>query len=217
VAKRGALFMIDLKNAVQEKGFTVAHIKTDSIKIPDATPEIIKFVTDFGKEYGYDFEHEGTYDKFCLINDAVYVARENGKWTAVGAQFQKPYVFKTLFTQEPIEFGDLCETKSVTQGSMYLDFSGEEEPTMEKLVHVGRTGSFVPVVDNGGVLYRVKDDRFFAVTGTKGFKWIEREIAARRMDAEDKTLVIDESYFEALRQAAFDAIDYYVNFEDFVA
>lgn len=217
VAKRGALFMIDLKHAVQEKGFTVAHIKTDSIKIPEATPEIIDFVVEFGKQYGYDFEHEGTYDKFCLINDAVYVAREKGKWTAVGAQFQKPYVFKTLFTHEPIEFGDLCETKSVTQGSMYLDFSGEEEPTLEKLVHVGRTGSFVPVVDNGGVLYRVKDDRFFAVTGTKGFHWIEREIAARRMEAEDKTLVIDESYFEALRQAAFEAIDYYVNFESFVS
>lgn len=44
VAKRGALFMIDLKNEVLNRGFQVAHIKTDSIKIPDATPEIIQFV-----------------------------------------------------------------------------------------------------------------------------------------------------------------------------
>ena len=44
--------MIDLKHAVQEKGFTVAHIKTDSIKIPNATDEIINFVVDFGKKYG---------------------------------------------------------------------------------------------------------------------------------------------------------------------
>ena len=42
VALRGALFMVDLKHAVQERGFTVAHIKTDSIKIPNATPELIK-------------------------------------------------------------------------------------------------------------------------------------------------------------------------------
>ena len=55
VAKRGALFMIDLKEAVQKEGYTVAHIKTDSIKIPDATPEIIKFVKEFGKKYGYIF------------------------------------------------------------------------------------------------------------------------------------------------------------------
>ena len=48
VAKRGALFMVDLKEEVQKRGFTVAHIKTDSIKIPNATPEIIQFVMDFG-------------------------------------------------------------------------------------------------------------------------------------------------------------------------
>ena len=41
VAKRGALFMVNLKHEVQKRGFTVAHIKTDSIKIPDATPAII--------------------------------------------------------------------------------------------------------------------------------------------------------------------------------
>ena len=49
VAKRGALFMVNLKHEVQKQGFTVAHIKTDSIKIPDATPEIIQFVMDYGK------------------------------------------------------------------------------------------------------------------------------------------------------------------------
>ena len=67
--------MIDLKRAVQEKGFTVAHIKTDSIKIPNATPDIIQFVQDFGKQYGYNFEHESTYAKMCLVNDAVYIAK----------------------------------------------------------------------------------------------------------------------------------------------
>jgi hypothetical protein len=74
VAKRGALFMIDLKHALQDKGVQVVHIKTDSVKIPNATPEIIEFVTEFGAKYGYEFEHEETYDKFCLVNDAVYVA-----------------------------------------------------------------------------------------------------------------------------------------------
>lgn len=123
VAKRGALFMIDLKHEVQERGFTVAHIKTDSIKIPDATPEIIQFVMEFGKKYGYTFEHEATYDKMCLVNDAVYIAKEkDGEWTATGTQFQIPYVFKTLFSKEPINFEDMCETKSVTS-SLYLDLN----------------------------------------------------------------------------------------------
>ena len=51
VAKRGALFMINLKHEVQSRGYTVAHIKTDSIKIPNADNDIIKFVMDYGKLY----------------------------------------------------------------------------------------------------------------------------------------------------------------------
>ena len=142
VAKRGALFMIELKHEVQNRGFTVAHIKTDSIKIPNATPEIIKFVMDLGQKYGYEFEHEATYDRMCLVNDAVYIAKykdpaeceklygyipsdnkkKGGEWTATGAQFAVPYVFKTLFSKEPIEFSDMCETKSVTS-ALYLDMN----------------------------------------------------------------------------------------------
>lgn len=141
VAKRGALFMLDLKAEVEQRGFTVAHIKTDSIKIPDATPEIIKFVMNFGKKYGYTFEHEATYERMCLVNDAVYIAKyadeetcmklygyvpgdnkdHPNQWTATGAQFQIPYVFKTLFSKEPIKFEDVCETKSVSKGALYLD------------------------------------------------------------------------------------------------
>lgn len=140
VAKRGALFMVNLKHEVQKRGFTVAHIKTDSIKIPDATPEIIQFVMDYGKMYGYVFEHEATYDRMCLVNNAVYIAKYStgekcqqaygyipsdirkhpGEWTATGTQFQIPYVFKRLFSKEEIMFEDMCETKSVTT-ALYLD------------------------------------------------------------------------------------------------
>ena len=127
VAKRGALFMTDLKFEVQKRGFTVVHIKTDSIKIADATPEIIQFVMDFGKLYGYNFEHEATYDRMCLVNNAVYIAKykdgkKAGQWTATGAQFAVPYTFKTLFSKEPIEFEDMCETKSV-KTALYLDMN----------------------------------------------------------------------------------------------
>ena len=130
VAKRGALFMVNLKHEVQHRGFTVAHIKTDSIKIPNATPEIIRFVMEYGKLYGYTFEHEATYDRMCLVNDAVYIAKYSddernehpGEWTATGTQFQVPYVFKTLFSREPIRFEDLTETKSCTT-ALYLDMN----------------------------------------------------------------------------------------------
>lgn len=135
VALRGALFMRTLQDEVQKRGFTVAHIKTDSIKIPDATQEIIDFCMDFANQYGYTFEHEATYDRMCLVNDAVYIAKYKdgkhaGEWTATGTQFQVPYVFKKCFTKEPIEFDDICETKSVTS-ALYLDMN-EDLPDVSK-------------------------------------------------------------------------------------
>ena len=131
VAKRGALFMTLLTHEVEKRGFTVAHIKTDSIKIPNADEKIIKFVCDFGKEYGYTFTTEANFDRFCLVNDAVYIARyaeplidkKTGAeiwWAATGKQFAVPYVFKTLFSKETVEFDDLCETMAVTS-ALYLD------------------------------------------------------------------------------------------------
>ena len=205
VAKRGALFMIDLKHFVQQKGFTVAHIKTDSIKIPGATAELIADIFEFGAIYGYDFEHEATYDRFCLVNNAVYVARKaeclTDCWTAVGAQFQHPYVFKTLFTGDEIEFEDLCETREVRQGVMYLDFDSVQKPAIfseGEMHHVGRIGRFVPVTQEsgGGLLLRVKDDKPYAVTGTKGYFWLEAHIAQEKLNKGE--CEINMLYFESL-------------------
>lgn len=257
VAKRGALFMIDLKYAVQDKGFTVAHIKTDSIKIPNATPEIIQFVTDFGKRYGYEFEHEETYEKFCLVNDAVYIAKtEKGEWTATGAQFAQPYVFKTLFSKEPITFKDLCETKSVTS-ALYLDLNenlknvevlekvrdlrknpeknktNSEMNTLNAWHHlsdedldariaeghnyqfVGRVGSFCPMLPNtgGGLLLREKDGKFYAATGTKGYRWLEAEIV-ETLGKEDS---IDHAYYHELVDDAISNISKFGDFEWFIS
>lgn len=144
VALRGALFMRTLQDEIKERGFTVAHIKTDSIKIPNASPEIIEFCMDFAKKYGYTFEHEATYDRMCLVNDAVYIARYpeehkyklstgeslTTKWTATGTQFQVPYVFKKLFSKDPIRFEDMCETKQVST-ALYLDMNEKLEDVSE--------------------------------------------------------------------------------------
>jgi ABC-type dipeptide/oligopeptide/nickel transport system ATPase subunit len=205
VAKRGALFMIDLKQAVQDQGFTVAHIKTDSIKIPDATPEIIDFVFKFGEKYGYEFEHEATYDEFVLFNDAVYIAKygadhpkKPGHWEAVGAQFQHPYVYKTLLSGEEITFDDLCETRNVVKGEIFIVTADERR-------FVGRIGLFVPVIagSGGGALLRVSEGKDYAVTGTKGYEWVEAE-TVKQLGLEDK---IDYEFFNALVAKAKKALE----------
>lgn len=246
VAKRGALFMIDLKEFVESRGFTVAHIKTDSIKIPNATPEIIKEVYEFGQKYGYTFEHEATYRKFVLVNDAVYVAQkcrgfdEKGheeieyrpgedssghqgcdgpySYDAVGAQFQHPVVYKSLFSKEDITFEDQCETKQVSRGSIYLDFSMGEKPESmsdigdRDIRFVGRTGRFTPVKASSlgaGYIYRVFDDKFYSVAGTKGHCWKESEV----FGSDDE---VDETYYTKLVGKAVDTIEEFGSLEEFL-
>ena len=215
VAKRGALFMIDLKHAVQDQGFQVVHIKTDSIKIPNATPDIIQFVMDFGKKYGYEFEHEETYSKFCLVNDAVYIAKtDQGEWTATGAQFAQPYVFKTLFSKEPIVFSDLYETKAVTT-ALYLDMN-ENLPTDEhNYIFIGKVGAFCPMVSGsgGGLLLRESDGKYSAAVGTKGYRWLEAEMV-QELGKEDS---IDRNYYNRLVDDAVKDISKFGDFEWFVS
>lgn len=215
VAKRGALFMVNLKHAVQDQGFTVAHIKTDSIKIPNATPEIVKFVMDYGKEYGYTFEHEATYDRMCLVNDAVYIARyEDGKWTATGTQFQVPYVFKKLFSKEPIEFDDLCETKSVST-ALYLDMNEGLPEDAHNYKFVGRVGRFSPIKSGcgGGLLLRKTDKGYSAATGSKGYRWMESEEVKKLGKEKD----VDRSYYDRLVDEAVETISQYGDFEQFIS
>lgn len=239
VAKRGALFMVDLKHEVQKRGFTVAHIKTDSIKIPNATPEIIEFVMTFGRSYGYTFEHEATYDRMCLVNDAVYIAKykdvewcektygylpskqkkKAGKWDATGKQFAVPYVFKSLFTKEDIEFDDMCETMSVAT-SLYLD-TNENLPEGEHDYHfIGKVGAFCPILPGhgGGELLREGKDKegnikYSAATGSKGYRWLESEMVKTLGKEKD----IDRSYYDKLVNDAVETMGKYGDFEWFVS
>lgn len=297
VAKRGALFMVDLKHEVQKRGFTVAHIKTDSIKIPDATPEIIKFVMDFGKRYGYTFEHEATYDRMCLVNNAVYIAKykdpdecvsmygyapgdnkkhKNNPWTATGKQFAVPYVFKTCFSREPVTINDMRETFSV-KSALYLDMNeklpdvSEYEKKLEKLESdykkgkisdttfepeagvlqelindghdrkfVGKVGEFCPVKPGkgGGILVREQNGKFYAATGTTGFRWLEAEMLLKKT-AEMVTIIdpdtgkekkisgaelitgndgiVDRSYYDKLVNDAIESISKYGDYEWFIS
>ena len=216
VAKRGALFMVDLKHFVQEKGYTVAHIKTDSIKIPNADDRIISEVFEFGRRYGYVFEHEATYDRMLLANDAVYIAHDKDGWHATGKQFQEPLVFKTVFSGDPLDLEDVAQTRSVTT-RMFLEF-GENDRKF-----VGRVGSFLPVVPGtpgGGRLVREnhRTDKegnelisYGDVSGCKGYLWLDYEDV--QGDWRD---VYDDRYGRQLVDAAMDQIGKWTDVDAFL-
>ncbi len=252
VAKRGALFMINLKHEVQKRGYTVAHIKTDSIKIPNADQKITDFVMAYGKLYGYTFEHEATYERMCLIDKANYICKHDGIWDATGDRFKTPYVFKTLFTKEPLEFDDYCEIKSVAKGAIYLDMNehlpdvsslekelekastkyrkglmsdtsydeikARLEPEIAKghnYVFIGRVGQFTPIEPGygGGELMCLRDGKYYSVTGTKGYRWLESELC-RNSSGKNK---VDASYYIHLADEAVELISKYGNFDSFVS
>lgn len=245
IALRGALFMRTLQDEVQKRGFKVAHIKTDSIKIPDATPEIIEFVMDFGRQYGYEFEHEATYERMCLVNDAVYIAKyDNGEWTATGTQFQIPYVFKKLFSKEDILFDDLCETKSVTS-SLYLDMNEnlpdvsnlekelnkvlKNSPGDENLINnlkeeiakghnyrfIGKVGRFCPIKPGCGGGLLMREKDGKYYSAT-GAKGY-RWLEAEIVSSLGRTDDIDEGHFKEMADAAIDTIKKYGDYEWFVS
>lgn len=233
VALRGALFMRTLQDEVEAKGFKIVAIKTDSIKIANATKDIIDFCMEFANKYGYTFEHEATYDRICQVNDADYIAMLKDpdwcmktygyvpgdntgteKWTTTGAKFSVPYVFKTLFSHEPIIFSDMCEVKSVQKGALYLDFN-EDKPENEHSYHfVGRVGQFTPIKPGcgGGELLRVNADKYYSATGAKGYRWMESNMVQDLKKEKD----IDRSYYDELVNDSVKEITKYGDFEMFV-
>lgn len=215
VAKRGALFMVDLAEEVKKRGYTVAHIKTDSIKIPDITQEIADFVMEFGRRYGYEFEWEATYDKMCLVNDAVYIARYRnddgsvGDWTATGAEFAEPFIFKTLFSKEELTLADYAQTKSV-KSALYLDMNEDLPDGEHQYKFVGKVGSFLPIKPGkgGGLLMRDQNGKMYSAEGAKGYRWLETEVV-QNLGMEDD---IDISYYAVMADKAVAHIEEFGEF-----
>ena len=228
VAKRGALFMCQLRHEIEGMGGTVVHIKTDSIKVSNPTEEIKNYILNRGKEFGYTFEIESIYTKFCLVNNAVYVARcsmdkengnEAGHWTATGTQFQIPYVFKKCFTHEEVEFDDFCETKEV-KTSIYLDMNEDLPEGEHSLKFIGKVGLFTPIKKGFGGGLLVKESKkkdgsigYDAVTGTKDYRWLESEEVIKEHKEND----VDISYYDNLVNEAIETISTYGDYEWFVS
>ena len=129
----------------------------------------------------------------------------------MGTQFQHPYVFKTLFSGEEVTFDDLCEGRSVVKGAIYLDKEQHETLDHHDMRFLGKTGRFVPVLKGGGKLWRVNEGKFYAVSATKGYLWMDAEVARLLGDVE-----IDMSYFEKLKEEAIRTIEQFGSFKEFV-
>ena len=147
-----------------------------------------------------------------------YIPGDNRKkgntWSATGTQFAVPYVFKTLFSHEPITLADMTETKSV-KSAIYLNFNETGE---DNLNFVGKVGAFTPVKPGmgGGLLVREGYDKdgnvkYDAVTGTKGYRWVNSECLT-----DNDTPMIDKTYYQTLVDDAVESIAKYGDAEAFI-
>ena len=136
-----------------------------------------------------------------------------------------PYVFKTLFSHEPVTFEDMCETFSVNS-ALYLDMNADLGEDGHDYRFVGKIGQFTPVKPGcgGGVLLREQDGKYYAATGTKKqgkipkgeidhYMWLESE-TVKLLNKEDD---IDESYYIYLANEAIDTISQFGDFEQFIS
>lgn len=198
VAKRGALFMIEVQLQLQAAGAKVVHVKTDSVKVVNPTDEHRQIIKDLGEQFGYDFDHEATYEKMALVNDAVYVAKVGwnikphkiGIWEAIGAQFKEPYVYKKLFSKEELFDEDFVTIKNAKVGQIYINdqFVGKVAT-----IYASVTGYDVMRVD-------AEKNKTSFVTGTKNRKWRQSEEFLGVKD-------IDMDYYDDLCRKAIDKIN----------
>lgn len=217
IALRGALVMHTLQENVTKMGYHVIHIKTDSIKIANPDEKVCNYILKFGQHYGITFEVEHTWDRICLVNDAVFVGlhanddpKSPGEWETTGKQFQVPFVRKSLFTHEPIEFYDICQTVNVRKGELHLVFNAETDH--EKDNFIGHISEFVPMKTYGGTLYCYRDGKRSSPSGTKGQLWMEAEAVKDSGLSED----IDISYWRKQADKAIDTINKFGSFDEFV-
>ena len=89
---------------------------------------------------------------------------------------------------------------------------GEDE---HNYIFVGKIGRFCPIKPGcgGGILYREKDGKYYAATGTKGYRWLESEMVFELNKLDD----IDEKHFIEMADTAKDTINKYGDFEWFVS
>jgi len=80
-------------------------------------------------------------------------------------------------------------------------------------IFVGRVGQFCPMEEGagGGVLYRFKDGKYYAIGGTKGYRWLESEVV-KTLGKEDR---INKEYYIRLVDEAKETIGQYGDFEMF--
>ena len=80
---------------------------------------------------------------------------------------------------------------------------------------IGKVGRFCPIKPGcgGGLLMREKDGKYYAATGSKGYRWLESEMVTELGKEAD----IDRSYYDSLVDEAVKSISSFGDYSWFVS
>ena len=108
------------------------------------------------------------------------------------------------------------ELKKDDRDNRLIDDLKEQIEKGHAYIFVGKVGNFCPVKPGygGGLLYREKDGKYYAVGGTKGYRWMESELIKNKDNWRD---MIDESHFIELADTAVETIMKYGDYDWFVS
>jgi hypothetical protein len=109
----------------------------------------------------------------------------------------------------------MCETFQVKEGAIFLDYNEDLPEGEHSYQFVGNVGQFTPIISGEGAatLNRIKNDKAYAVQGTKGYRWLESE-NVKILKKEDK---VDREYYRKLVDDAVKVISGFGDFEWFVS
>ena len=91
----------------------------------------------------------------------------------------------------------------------------EETAVGHNMIFIGRVGLFCPIKpgNDGGILYRVYENKNYAAPGSTGFRWLESDV----VKTNGLENCIDKNYYDILVNDAIDAISKYGDYEWFIS
>ena len=117
------------------------------------------------------------------------------------------------------EYAKRTSNQNQKPNPKYWDISDDELAAIIAKGHdynfVGKVGNFCPIKPGcgGGLLCREKDGKYYAATGSKGYRWLESEMVKTLGKEND----IDTGYYNSLVDAAVQTISEYGDFDWFIS
>jgi hypothetical protein len=139
------------------------------------------------------------------VNGSMYLDMNEGLGSYYTDEYDRLTKLKKKLEKDGKDLGNI---------DVDIDNTRKKMQDEHNYIFIGKVGNFCPIKEgcNGGELMREKDGKYSAVTGTKGYRWLESETVRANKRQKD----IDESYYIQLVDEAKETISQFGDVEMFI-